>query len=90
MPTTRQLTVKLSHCRSLIRRNVQIFDTHELREKIAENTQVPVEDTEGFIAHSEVHDDDDDAEPRFLIIWTSRKLKARVNQSLTQDDATYR
>jgi hypothetical protein len=90
LPTSRQLTVKVRHCRSIIRRNVQIFDTHELREKISENNQVPVEDTEGYIAHSEVHDEEDDVEPRFLIIWTSRKLKARINQSLTQDDATYR
>ena len=84
------MTVKVHHCRSIIRRNIQIFDTHELREKIAENIQVPVEDTEGYIAHSEVNDDEDDVEPRFVIIWTSTKLKARVNQSMTQDDATYR
>jgi hypothetical protein len=90
LPTSRQLTVKIRHCRSIIRRNVQIFDTHELREKIAESLEVPIEDTEGYIAHSEVIDDEDAVEPRFMIIWTSTKLLARVNERMTQDDATYR
>ena len=29
-------------------------------------------------------------EPHFCIIWTSKKLLARIGEELTQDDATYR
>ena len=89
-PSRSQLTVKIRHCRNIIRRTIQIFDTHELRQKISEKLDIPENSTESYIAFHEVLDDDDDKEPRFTIIWTSKKLLKRVSESLTQDDATYR
>ena len=35
-------------------------------------------------------DDDEQKEPRFTIIWTSKELMKRTSSELTQDDATYR
>ena len=89
-PSRSQLTVKIRHCRNIIRRTIQIFDTHELRQKISEKLDIPENSTDSYIAFHEVLDDDDDKEPRFTIIWTSKKLLKRVSESLTQDDATYR
>ena len=33
-PTRVQLNTKIQHCRSIIRKTIQIFDTHQLRQKI--------------------------------------------------------
>ena len=45
---------------------------------------------EAYIAYHEVLDEEEDEEPRFTVIWTSKKLLARTSNNLTQDDATYR
>ena len=58
--------------------------------KINEKLEVPEDDISSYIAYHEVNDEDDAEEPRFSIIWTSKKLLKRVSADLTQDDATYR
>ena len=68
----------------------QIFTTHELRQKICEKLEVPESDVEGYVAHYEVLDEEEDKEPRFTVIWTSKKLLARARSYFHQDDATYR
>ena len=68
----------------------QIFDTHQLREKINEYTEVPEEDNKAYIAASNVEDEKEDEEPRFNIIWTSKKLMKRISNDMIQDVATYR
>ena len=40
--TSIQLNTKIQHRRSLIRKTLQIFDTHQLREKIEEKLEVPI------------------------------------------------
>ena len=90
VPTSLQLSNKVRHVRKLIFGVEQIFDTHELREKINENLKVPDVETHAYIAHHEVYDEEEDAEPRFNIIWTSQKLMKRIDNELTQYDATYR
>ena len=90
VPTSLQLSNKVRHVRKLIFGVEQIFDTHELREKINENLKVPDVETHAYIAYHEVNDEEEDAEPRFNIIWTSQKLMKRIDNELTQDDATYR
>ena len=45
-------------------------------------------DTEGYVAYYDVQDEDDDAEPRFFAIWTTKKLMERCNNRFNQDDAT--
>ena len=68
----------------------QIVNTHELREKIKEYLEIPSYAIKAYIAVNNVEDDDETAEPRFNIIWTTHKLMERISDNLTQDDATYR
>ena len=60
----------------------QIFNTHQLREKIKEYSEEPEDDNKAFIAVSEVIDEDEDKEPKFHILWTSKTLKKRIDQKL--------
>ena len=89
-PTQVQLNTKIQHCRSIIRKTIQIFDTHQLRQKIEEKLGVPTDDTESYIAYNHVDDENEVEDPHFSIIWTSNKLIARISDDMTQDDATYR
>ena len=89
-PTSVQLNTKIQHCRSLIRKTLQIFDTHQLREKIEEKLEVPANDTDSYIVYHHVDDEQEKEEPHFSIIWTSKKLTARISDDFIQDDATYR
>lgn len=57
---------------------------------IQQKLTIPEDELESYIAFHEVIDDEDDQEPKFNIIWTSKKLLARVGKEMTQDDATYR
>ena len=43
------------------------------------------DDTEGYVAYYDVQDEDDDALPRFLAVWTTKKLMEKFHQY----DATY-
>jgi hypothetical protein len=87
-PTRVQLNTKIQHCRSIIRKTIQIFDTHQLRQKIEEKLGVPTDDTESYIAYNHVDDENEVEDPHFSIIWTSNKLIARISDDMTQDDAT--
>ena len=51
---------------------------------------IPEDDNTAYIAAYEVIDDDETKEPRFTVIWTSRRMLARTSNNMTQDDATYR
>jgi hypothetical protein len=89
-PSKQQLNNKIQHCRHTLNKTKQIFTTHDLREKIKEKLEVPEDDTDAYIAFHEVLDENEDEEPRFTIIWTSKRLLERTSSQLTQDDATYR
>ena len=89
-PSKVQLNTKIQHCRSIIRKNIQIFDTHQLRQKIELKLEVPHDDTDSYIAYHHVDDESEVEDPHFSIIWTSKKLIARISDEMTQDDATYR
>ena len=58
--------------------------------KIAKKLDVPDDDTESYIVYHHIDDEQELKEPHFCIIWTSKKLSARIGGELTQDDATYR
>ena len=58
--------------------------------KIAKKLEVPDDDTESYIVYHHIDDEQELKEPQFCIIWTSKKLSARIGGELTQDDATYR
>ena len=89
-PSTSQINAKIAYCRSVLRRTIEIFDTHQLREKVAEKLNVPLNDTESYIAYHHIDDEDESKDPHFCIIWTSKKMLARIGDALVQDDATYR
>ena len=90
VPTSLELSNKIAHVRKQVHGCNQIFDTHQLREKINEHSEVPEDDTKAYIAASRIEDEDENEEPRFNIVWTSNKLMKRISDDLVQDDATYR
>ena len=89
-PTAQQLNNKISYCRKLLLKTDQIFTTGDLRAKVSQQLDVPEDECEPYIAHYTIDDEHKDKEPRFAIIWTSKKLLNRIKGDLTQDDATYR
>ena len=89
-PTAQQLNNKISYCRKLLLKTDQIFTTGDLRAKASQQLDVPEDECEPYIAHYTIDDEHEDKEPRFAIIWTSKKLLNRIKGDLTQDDATYR
>ena len=89
-PSASQINAKIAYCKSVLRKTIEIFDTHQMREKVAENLEVPQNDIESYIAYHHIDDEDDAKDPHFCIIWTSKKLYSRIHEDFTQDDATYR
>ena len=90
IPTAQQLNNKIAHLRTSLNKSQQIFRTNDLRQKIRENLDIPEDEHTAYIAAYEVLDEDEAAEPRFTVIWTSRRMLARTNDNMIQDDATYR
>ena len=90
VPTALELNNKIAHVRKQHHGSSQIFDTHKLREKINEFSEIPDNDLKGYIVCCEVHDEDENVDPRFNIIWTSKKLMNRISDYFIQDDATHR
>ena len=88
--TKQQLYYKVNACNRLLIVTQSILDTGSLREAIGKMADVPVDMRDAYVAFSQVIDDKDGEEPRFCVIWTSKQLQARVDERLTQDDATYR
>ena len=89
-PTPQQLNNKISYCRKLLRKTEQIFTTGDLRAKINQHLAIPDNDCDAYIAYHNIDDENENADPRFTMIWTSKKLLARIKGELTQDDTTYR
>ena len=89
-PTNQQLNNKIAHVKVQLNKTQQIFTTHHLREKIKENIDIPEDEDEAYIAFHEVIDENEKEEPRFSVIWTSKRMLTRTNEHMTQDDATYR
>ena len=90
IPTAQQLSNKVAHVRLLLNKSKQIFTTHHLREQISEKLEIPDDEHDPYIASHEVIDEDETAEPRFFVTWTTKRMLARTSSEMTQDDATYR
>ena len=52
--------------------------------------EIPEDELESYIVYHHVDDENPNEDPHFCIIWTSKKLTARISSDLVQDDATYR
>ena len=88
-PSVQQLNNKTQFCcRKLFSKDIVM--TGELREAIANMVGMPVDETQAYVVHHEVIDDQGDGEVRFVITWSTKKMRARLNVDLVQDDATYR
>ena len=88
-PTVQQLNNKIAHCRKKLF-SKDIIMTGELRQAIADHLDVPMDLTQAYVVHHEVLDDQGDGEVRFVVTWSTEKMRARLNVELVQDDATYR
>ena len=88
MPTRMQLHYKIQHCKKMVAKTQKIANTGDL-EAISKQFDIPVDLTDCFVAYHEVIDDQGPDNVRFIVIWTSQKMQARVNDELLQDNATY-
>ena len=69
----------------------KIKNTHELRLKVAEYLEKPANDIDAFVPYHEIEDDDESNDPRFTIIFTSKKNLGKLKSDrVLQTDATYR
>lgn len=89
-PTALQLSNKIAYLRRTLKSTSQILTTHDLRENIATKLQIPEDENQAYIVYHEVRDEKEYEEPRFVVIWSTRKMLNRVNIDIIQDDATYR
>ena len=68
-----------------------VRNTHELRRKVAEFLKEPESDTEPYVPFHEIEDSDPSKEPRFTIIFASKKNLDKLKADrVLQTDATYR
>ena len=77
MPTRMQLHYKIQHCKKLVAKTQKIANTGDL-EAISKQFDIPVDLTDCFVAYHEVIDDQGHDNVRFIVIWTSQKMQARV------------
>lgn len=91
LPTQQQLYNKVAATRKQVLPSRSVRNTHELRENIAEYLGEPKTDLEAFVPFYEIDDEQDDKEPRFIILFSSKKnLKKLTSDRVLQTDATYR
>ena len=90
-PDKTQLYNKISYLKKALKLNEGLENTHELRQKIAEHTQVPESDFEGYVAHHIIEDEDPNKDVKFVVIFTTKKLLSSLRKgSVVHVDATYR
>ena len=68
-----------------------IINTHDLRQRVAANLEVPENDIDGYIVNNDIDDENEEEEPRFTIIFSTKKnLSKMISERVLQTDATYR
>ena len=89
--TKQQLYNKVAATRKQVLPSKRVKNTHELRESIAKYLGEPQTDIEAFVPFYEIEDEDDDKDPRFIVLFSSQKnLKKLTSDRVLQTDATYR
>ena len=69
----------------------KISNTHDLRQRVAANLEVPEDELEGFVVDHEIDDEKEEEDPRFTIIFSTRKNLSKLRSDrVFQSDATYR
>ena len=91
MPSKRELYNKIAALKKTAFPSSKVKNTHELRLKVAEYLDEPASDLKAFVPSYDIDDDDDTKEPRFTIIFTTKKNLRKLNSNrVLQTDATYR
>ena len=91
LPTKLQLYNKIAAEKKKNGSNEKVTTTHELRQKISQFLNEPIDEFESFVAFNEIDDIDPSKEPRFTIIVTSKmNLKKLGHKRVLQTEATYR
>lgn len=90
-PSKVQLYKKIANTKKLVFPSQNIVNTHDLRQRVSANLDVPESDIEGHVVYHEIDDEVEDEEPRFTIVFSTKKNidKLRSDRVL-QLDATYR
>ena len=88
-PSQRQLNNKIAMVRKSLVKN-KITMTADLRKAVENNVKEPEDENEAFIVDYDIKDDEGEANVRFHITWSTKKMMRRINRELAQGDATYR
>lgn len=90
-PSKVQLYNKIANIKKNIFPAQSILNTHDLRQRVASNLNVPENEVEGHVVHHHIDDEKENEEPRFTIIFSTKKNLQRMSSDrLLQTDATYR
>ena len=59
--------------------------------QVALHLQVPDSDIESYVVHKHIDDENEDDQPRFTIIFSTKKnIEKMKSKNMVQTDATYR
>ena len=90
-PSKVQLYNKIAAVKKKVFPSSNIVNTHQLRQRISEILEVADSEVEGFVPYWEVIDDKEGEEPRFCVVFTTKKNQGKIGcNGLLQNDATYR
>jgi hypothetical protein len=90
-PSKIQLYNKIAAVRKRVFPSINIVNTHQMRQRISNVLEIPASEVEGYVPYWEIDDENDEKEPRFCVIFTSKKNQEKLSSiDLLQTDATYR
>ena len=91
LPSNTELYNKRAAMKNKAFPSTKVKNTHELRVKVAKFLGEPASTIEAFIPYHDIDDEDDSKEPRFTIIFTTKKNMSKLrSDSVLQTDAMYR
>ena len=86
-----QLYNKITNLKKIVFPSEKISNTHDLRQLVAANLEVPEDGLEGFVVDHEIDDEKEEEDPRFTIIFSTRKNLSKLRSDrVFQSDANYR
>ena len=90
-PTKVQLYNKIANLKRIVFPSEKITNSHDLRQRVAANLEVPEDELEGYVIDHEIDDEKEEEDPRFTIIFSTRKNMSKLRSDrVFQLDATYR
>ena len=78
-PSMIQFYNKITNVKNVMDKSRDILTTHDFLQKVADHLETPESEIEAFIPFYEVLDEEDNEDPRFTVIMTSKKLLARIS-----------